>query len=262
MLSASRPIWKGMISFGMVSIPIKLFTATSAKDIAFNELFKEDHSRLKRIRWHPTLNREVSADEVVKGYEYAKGQYVELTDEDFEKLPVPSRHTIQIVQFVNEDEIDPVFFEQAYVIEAEEMGLKPFALLMHAMQEKGLVAIGKIAIRKKEQLCVLRLSGGNLMMSTLFYPDEIRVDLSKPAPDAKLSEAEEKMASALVDLLTGKFDPEDYKDEYRETLMGMIQGKLEGKEVFTAPEAAPQVMDLMEALRASLEQAEKAKAVS
>lgn len=260
MLSASRPIWKGMISFGMVSIPIKLFTATSSKDVAFNELFKEDHSRLKRIRWHPTQQREVGSDEVVKGYEYAKGQYVELTDEDFEKLPLASKHTIQIVQFVHEDEIDPVYFDQAYAIEPEEMGLKPFALFMHAVSKKGLVAIGKIAIRKKEQLCVLRASGGNLLMSTLYYPDEVRIDLAKDIPAVELSEAEEKMASALVDLLTGKFEPEEFKDEYREQLMGMIQAKLDGKEVVTAPESAPQVMDLMEALRASLEQAEKAKA--
>lgn len=259
MLSASRPIWKGMISFGMVSIPIKLFTATTSKDVAFNELFKEDHSRLKRIRWHPTQQREVSADEVVKGYEYAKGQYVELTDEDFEKLPVPSKHSIQIVAFVDEKEIDPVFFDQAYALEPEEMGLKPWALFMHALSTKGLVAVGKIAIRKKEQLCVLRAVNGNLVMSTLYYPDEIRVDIGKGLPEVELSEAEQKMASALVDLLTAKFDPESFKDEYREELMKMIQAKVEGKEIVTAPEAAPQVMDLMEALRASLEQAEAAK---
>lgn len=248
-----------MISFGMVSIPIKLFTATTSKDIAFNELHKEDHSRLKRVRWNPNLGREVQADEVVKGYEYAKGQYVELTEDDFEKLPVPTKHAIQIVAFVDENEIDPVFFDQAYVIEPEEMGLKPFALFMHAVSKKGLVAVGKIAIRKKEQLCVLRAANGNLMMSTLFYPDELRVDLSKAPPQVELSEAEEQMAGALVDLLTKHFDPAEYKDEYRETLMQMIQAKLDGKEVVTAPEAAPQVMDLMEALRASLEQVKEAK---
>lgn len=248
-----------MISFGMVSIPIKLFTATTSKDIAFNELAKDDHSRLKRVRWHPIQQREVQPDEVVKGYEYAKGQYVEMTDEDFEKLPVPTKRAIQIVAFVQEKEIDPVYFDQAYALEPDEMGLKPFALFMHALSTKGLVAIGKIAVRKKEQLCVLRAVNGNLVMSTLYYPDEVRVDLGKSLPEVELSEAEQQMASALVDLLTAHFDPQAYKDEYREELMKLIQAKVEGREVVAAPEAAPQVMDLMEALRASLEQAEAAK---
>lgn len=246
-----------MISFGLVSIPVKLFTGAVSKDITFNELVKEDHSRLKRLRWSPTLNREVAQEEVVKGYEYAKGQYVELTDEDFEKLPVPSKHTITITAFVRAEEIDPVYFETPYMLEAEEAGLKPFALFFKALEDKGMVAIGKIAIRKKEQLCAIRVSGGNLFMSTLYYPDELRVDFEKPLPNVEVSEPELKMAEALIDMLTTKFDPAQYKDEYREQLMGMIQAKLEGKEVVTSPEAAPQVMDLMEALRASLADAER-----
>ena len=142
-----RAIWRGAISFGMVSIPVKLYTATESKDVAFRQLVSEDMKPLKQLRWSPTLDREVQYDELIKGYEYAKDQYVIVDDEDFEKLPVPSKHTITITAFVQADEIDPVYYEKAYQLDPDEAGTRPFALLMRTLEAKGLVAIGKLALR-------------------------------------------------------------------------------------------------------------------
>lgn len=250
----ARAIWRGAISFGMVSIPVKLFTATESKDIAFRQLAAEDLGRVKMLRWSPTLDREVAYDELVKGYEYAKDQYVIVDQEDFDTLPVPSKHTIQITAFVKADEIDPVYYERTYGLEPEEAGLKPFKLLLQAMEEKGLIAIGKLAIRQKEHLCALRPHEDGIVIETLYYPDEIRdldtVDLS----EVEVSEEEMKMAYALIDMLEKPFDPSEYHDEYRDALMELIQAKLEGGEIVREESApAPQTVDLMAALKASIE---------
>jgi DNA end-binding protein Ku len=204
---------------------------------------------------------EVPADQVIKGYEYAKGQYVELTDEDFESLPIPSKHTLEVASFVKSSEIDPIYYDTSYVLEAAEAGKKPYALFMHALNSKGMVAVAHITLRKKEQLCILRPEKGNLMLETLFYADEIRVDLDKEMPEIKITPQEEKMAEALVDLLAADFDAKEYKDTYREALMQVIDSKLEGKQVVSAPTPeATKVTDLMEALRASVEAAKKRRA--
>jgi DNA end-binding protein Ku len=257
----ARSIWNGVVSFGLVSIPVRLFPATSSKDIAFHELHSKCHSRMKRIRWCPVDKVEVPGDEVVKGYEYSKGQYVELTEEDFENLPIPSKHTVEVANFVKSEEIDPVFYDTSYALEPEEAGKKPYALFMHALISKNMVAVAHITIRKKEQLCVLRPQGANLMLETLYYADEVRVELDKKMPEAKITEQEEKMAEALVDLLAGHFDAKEYKDAYREALMQVIENKLEGKQVVIAPSPeATKVTDLMEALRQSVEAAKRRRA--
>ncbi len=254
----ARSIWNGVVSFGMVSIPVRLSPATTSKDITFNELHKTCHSRMKRVRSCPVCNKEVPGDEVIKGYEWAKGQYIELSDEDFDKIPIPSKHTIEVDRFVKLEEIDPVFFDSAYVLEPEEAATKPWKLFMHALSTKGLTAIAKVTIRKKEQLCALRPFKGNLMLETLFFADEVRVDTQKELGEVTLTDQEQKMADALVELLTGEFDAKEYQDTYREALMAIITQKLEGREIVSAPEAPPtQVMDLMEALRASVEAAKK-----
>jgi DNA end-binding protein Ku len=255
-----RSIWNGVISFGMVSIPVRLFTGTESKDIAFNTLHSVCNTRLKQMRWCPNCEREVPYEEVDRGYEYSKGQYVKITDEDFEGLPVPSKHTIDVDAFIKLPEIDPVYFENSYYLEPEEAGKKPFALFMKAVSEKNMVAIAKITIRKKEQLCALRPVGGTLVLETLHYADEIRVDMEKELGELNVSEQEMQMASTLIDLLAKPFDPEQYTDEYRESLKQLIEAKLEGREVVEAP-AAPEakVTNLMEALRASVEAARASK---
>lgn len=257
---AGRPIWKGVISFGMVSIPVKLFAATESKDISFHLIHQECNSRLQQRRWCPVDQREVEWGEIVRGYEYAKGRHVILTDEDFERLPLASKHTIELSAFVNAAEIDPVFYERSYYLEPEELGVKPYALLMRALASKGLTALAKLAIRNKERLCALRPAGGSLVLETLHYPDEVRLEGSTVA-DVEVSERELTMALTLIDLLSEPFQPEKYRDTYREALMEIIESKLQGQEIVEEP-AVPepaQIIDLMAALRASVEAAQQAK---
>ena len=255
-----RSLWNGVISFGMVSIPVKLFTATDSKDVSFHLLHRICNSRLKQLRWCPICDREVEWAEIVRGYEYAKEQHVVFSEEDFASLPVASKHTVEVSAFVKAEEIDPVFYEKSYYVEPDDIGAKPFALLMQALETKGLTAIAKIAVREKERLCALRLMDGTLMLETLFYADEIRLEKGKEMPATKAGERELEMALTLIDLLTEPFEPEKYQDEYRKAVTAAIEAKLEGKEIEEAAPAPPaKVTDLMAALRASVEAAKKRK---
>jgi len=254
----ARAIWSGSISFGMVSIPVKLYGATESKDIRFHLLHAKDGTRLKQIRWCPTDEAEVPWNETARGYEYAKGQYVVLKDEDFEKLPLPSRHTIDIRAFVEEAEIDPVFFEKSYYLEPGERAHKPYALLLKALERKSLTAIATVTMRNKEQLCAIRARNGVIMLETLFYPDEIRKSVDVDLDSVKVSDKEMDMAFTLIELLHKPFEPGEYHDHYREALEQLIEAKLEGKEVVAAPEEKEtRVIDLADALRRSVEAARK-----
>jgi DNA end-binding protein Ku len=256
----ARAIWSGSIGFGMVSIPVKLYGATESKDISFNLLHSTCGTRLKQVRWCPTDEQEVPWSETVRGYEYAKNQYVTLTDEDFEKLPLPSKHTIELSAFVKESEIDPVFYEKSYYLAPDERGEKPYALLIRTLEKKGLTAIATITIRKKEQLCALRPKDGALMLETLYYPDEIRSRPDMDLDKTKITERELEMAFTLIDLLRKPFEPEEYTDHYREALGKLIEAKLEGREVVESPAAREAgVIDLADALRRSVEAAKKGK---
>jgi DNA end-binding protein Ku len=256
----ARAIWSGSIGFGMVSIPVKLFGATESKDISFNLLHVTCGSRLRQLRWCPTHEQEVPWSETVRGYEYAKDQYVTLTDEDFEKLPLPSKHTIDLTAFVKEEEIDPVYYERSYHLAPDERGEKAYALLIRTLEKKGLTAIATITIRKKEQLCALRPKDGALMLETLYYPDEIRKRPEMDLDKVKITERELDMAFTLIDLLRKPFDPEEYADNYREALTQVIDAKLEGREVVEAPPSREsKVIDLADALRKSVEAAKKSK---
>ena len=254
----ARAIWSGSISFGMVSIPVKLFGATESKDISFNLLHATCGTRLQQRRWCPTDKVDVPWNETARGYEYAKGQYVKLTDEDFERLPLPSKHTIELTSFVEEKEIDPVFYERSYYLEPAERAEKPYALLLKALDKRNLTAIATITIRKKEQLCALRAHDGTIMLETLFYPDEIREERGMDLGAVKVSDRELEMAFTLIDIFRKPFDPGEYHDHYREALAEMIEAKLEGKQVVKTP--APRdtrVIDLADALKRSVEAAKK-----
>ena len=256
----ARAIWSGSIGFGMVNIPVKLFGATESKDISFNLLHATCGTRLKQLRWCPTHEQEVPWSETVRGYAYAKDQFVTLTDEDFEKLPLPSKHTIELSAFVKEDEIDPVYYERSYHLAPDERGEKAYALLIRTLEKKGLTAIASITIRKKEQLCALRPKDGALMLETLYYPDEIRARPEMDLDKVKISDRELDMAFTLIDLLRKPFDPEEYKDQYREALTQVIDAKLEGREVVESPPSREsKVIDLADALRRSVEAAKKSK---
>jgi DNA end-binding protein Ku len=254
----ARAIWSGSISFGMVTIPVKLYGATESKDISFNLLHSTCGTRLKQVRWCPTDEVEVPWNETARGYEYAKGQYVVLTEEDFANLPLPSKHTIELSAFVEAREIDPVFYERSYYLEPDERGVKPYALLLKALEKKKLTAVATITIRKKEQLCALRPHEGLLMLETLYYPDEVRAKPEVDASAPKVTERELDMAFTLIELLQKEFDPEEYHDHYREALQQVIEAKLEGREVVESPEVQDtKIIDLADALRRSVEAAKK-----
>lgn len=256
----ARAIWSGSISFGMVSMPVKLYGATESKDIRFQLLHATCGTKLQQRRWCPTDEVDVPWNEVARGFEYAKGQYVLLTDEDFEQLPLSSKHTIELTAFVEQKEIDPIFYERSYYLEPDERGEKPYALLLKALEEKKLSAVGSITLRKKEQLCVIRPHANTIMLETLYYPDEVREERGVDLGKVKVAERELDMAFTLIELLKRPFDPSEYKDHYREALAQVIEAKLEGKEVVTSPPTEEaRVFDLAEALKRSVEAAKKGK---
>ena len=262
---APRAIWKGAISFGMVVIPVKMYIATESKDFSFTTIHKDCASRLRMKRFCPTHDAEVAGDEIVRAYEYAKDQYVPIDDGDLEGLPLPTLHTIEITKFVERPSIDPVYFDRTYWLEPDQVGVKPYYLLKQALEKSNRVAVAKVAIRQKEHLCCIRPSGNMIAMETMYYPDEIRnsSELNLPEDKVKISEGELKMAGTLIDHLTGVFEPEEFHDEYRGALKNMIEAKLGGAEPVAAPEMPKaKVLDLMEALKASVEAAKKQKTMA
>jgi DNA end-binding protein Ku len=255
-----RALWKGAVSFGMVSIPIKLFTATDEKDVSFNMLHRTDHVRIKQQRICPEDEQVLELSEIVKGYEIAPGQYVIMEPEDFDKVPVDTTHTIEITDFVPRDQIDPIYYQKTYYLEPEKIGAKPFALLREVLKDSELVALAKVTLRQKEQLCTLRVYENTIALETMLYADEIRSTEELETPgDVSVGEKELKMAKSLVDMLTGDFEPEKYQDNYREALLELIEAKAEGEEIKRPAPVAGKVTDLMEALRASVEAARRGK---
>ena len=260
----ARAIWKGAISFGMVAIPMKLYIATESKDIGFVTLHKTCNTRLRQKRWCPFHEEEVEQGEVVRGYEFAKDEYMVMEEADFDDLPLNSKHTIEIVSFVDIQDVDPIQYEKSYYIEPEAIGVKPFYLLKKALEASNRVAIAKVALRQKEHLCLVRPYQDGIIMETMYYPDEIRstAELEWPAGDTEVSDAELAMANLLIEQLMGEFHPEQFRDEYRDALTQVIEAKLGTGAVVTATPAAPEgkVRDLMEALRESIEAAKAVRA--
>lgn len=256
-------IWTGAINFGMVNMPVKLYSATENKDLSLHLVHSLCGTRIKEYKWCPSCDRKVEWSEIERGYEYAKGKYVKLSADDFEKLPLPSKHTVAVSSFVKQEEIDPIYYERSYFLEADQGAEKPFALFMRTLTDKGMVAVASIAIRNKERLCALRPVGSILILNTLLYADEIRVSLDTKLPAAKISKPEIEMAYHLVDLMSQPFNPQEYKDHYRAALQSLIDAKLEGVEL--TEESKPKrakVVNLMDALRASLEKAEGTSATT
>lgn len=257
----ARPIWRGAISFGMVSIPVKLYGATDSKDVSFNLLHKTCHARVKQQRYCPVDERVIDWGDVVKGYEFAKDQYVIMEEADFEDLPVNTTRTIEITSFVAIEEVDPQYYERSFYLEPEEVGKKPYVLLRQALRDSDRAAVARVSLRQKEQLCLLRPRDGVIMMQTMFYPDEMRDsgELTIPTDgDVAIAERELTMAHSLVDMLTEPFNPTAYHDQYREALLARIEQKVNGTAIISAPPAAQgKVLDLMEALRASIDEAKK-----
>jgi DNA end-binding protein Ku len=255
-----RVMWKGAISFGLVTIPVGLFPATEEKSLRFNQLHDEDFGRIKYQRYCSKCGEEVSFEHIVKGYEYEKDKYVVLTEEDFDAIPVESSRAIDIVQFVDGDQIDPLYFQKSYYLVPEETGIKAYTLLRQAMSEDGRVAIAKISFRDKEHLATLRFKDNVFVLETMFWPDEIRAaEFEVLDKKVTVRPQEVQMAKSLIDNLTSDFKPEEFRDDYREGLVSIVEKKIAGEEIEVIPEPEPtKVVDLMEALRASVEATKKA----
>ncbi|KZE53181.1 Ku protein [Brevibacillus parabrevis] len=249
-------VWKGSISFGLVNIPVRMFTATEERDIRFRQLHKECNTPIKYTKMCPHCQREVDASEIVRGYEYEKGHFVMINDEDLEAITPETRRAIEILDFVDLSEIDPVYFDKSYFLSPQDTGEKAYALLRAAMGQSGKIAIAQVTMRNRQSLAVIRLYEHCMMLETIFYPDEVRPVNQVPAlPEATipLAENELKMATELIGNMTVPFDPAKYTDEYRSELQKMIEKKLEGQEIATAPTVArTNVIDLMQALKESL----------
>ena len=256
-------MWKGVISFGMVSIPVRLYVATESHSVSFRQLCGEHLSPIRYKRWCQAGDHEVAYADIVKGYEVGTDNYVVIQDAELDNLPLPTSRQIAIGEFVPADDIEAgLYFKSAYYIEPEQAGLKPYHLLRRALAETGMTAVAKIAFRDREHLCSLRPLDGALLMNTLHWPDEIRPVAELKGVDAEVdvNPRELQMAKALVEnLAEEKFDPNRFQDEYHGALMEVVNAKVQGEEVVSAPEveAAPAVMDLMEALKASVDQAKK-----
>jgi DNA end-binding protein Ku len=258
-----RAIWKGAVSFGLVSIAVKLYSATEEKDIRFHQVHRTDGGRIKYKRTCSIDGEEVTYDDIAKGYDIGGGEMVILTDEDFAELPLTTSRAIDVLQFVPAEDIDPIMFAKAYYLEPEGQAAKPYVLLRDALSDADRVAIVKIALRQREQLATLRVRDDVLVLNTMLWPDEVRsVDFGFLDEDIETRPAELAMASSLIDSMAGSFKPDEFTDNYRAALQEVIDAKVEGREI-VAPEetedAPAAAVDLMAALKASVERAKKAR---
>ena len=254
-----RAMWKGAISFGLVTIPVSVYPATEEKTLRFNQLHDEDGGRIRMKRTCSVDGEEVGYEHIVKGYEYEKDRYVILTDDDFEAIPVESSRAIDIQQFVDLEEIDPMMYKKSYYLVPEETGAKAYALLREALNRSGKVGVAKVSFRDKEHLAALRFSGDAFVLETMYWPDELReADFGGTKVDHKVRGQELEMARQLIANLTADWNPDEYTDDYREAMLTIVEAKINGEEIETV-EAEPtaKVVDLMEALKASVAAAKK-----
>ncbi len=255
-----RAIWKGAISFGLVTIPIKLHSAVDEKSFRFNQLHAKDMGRIRYKRFCSVCNEEVSFDEIVRGFEYEKDHYVTLTDDELDH-GLQNVRTIDILKFVPREEIDSIYFRRSYYLSPEGVGVKAYKLMERALTDDDRVAIAKISFRDKEHLATLRVRGGAFVLETMYWPDEIR----EPAfdeldEDVDIHDNELQMAKSLIDNMTGDWDTEEFADQYRQKVEALVNQKIEGKEIAVVEEAgSAKVLDLIDALKQSVEATSKDK---
>jgi DNA end-binding protein Ku len=259
-----RTIWNGSINFGLVNIPIGLAVAQQRKDTAFRTLHRECGTPIKQKRYCPFHERDVEADELVKGWEFSKGQFVFVEESDLEAVALQRSQSVDIVRFVPIEQVDPIYFDRTYYLApaGPEAQRRPYVLLLRAMQDAGMAAVGKFVLWGKENLSLIRPLGEALVLETLYFAEDIRprAEIDEAVGETEVKDPELSMARQLVESLVGDFVPEDYENQYRNELRAMLEAKLEGKEI-TVPEAPPEapVVDLMEALKQSVAQAQKEK---
>jgi len=246
-------VWKGHLTFGLISMPMRMSTAARGERISFNQLHNVCHSRLKQPLFCPVCNRNVERSEIVKGHEYEKDQYVLFSEEELDKIEPPSAHVMEILEFVKLDEMDPLYFDSSYYLSPEDAGVKAYKLLIDAMKESGYGAIAKLTMHQREHIVIIRPSAKGMTLHTMFYTNEIRAAEAVPTDKVEVKDQEKKLALQLIESLAAPFEPQKYRDEYQENVRGMIAAKLKGQQVteVAQPHLAP-VIDLMEALKKSL----------
>jgi DNA end-binding protein Ku len=251
-------IWKGHLTFGLVSFPVKLFSAARAEGISFNQLHKDDHSRIKQVIYCQAEDKAIPRSEIVKGYEYEKDHYVVVEDEEIKKMAPATAKVMEILEFVKATEVDPIYFESSYYMAPDEAGQKPYALLYDTLQRTGYVGVAKIAMHNREHIVIFRPGAHGLLMHTMYFAHEVRRVEEFRTDTGLVKEQELKLAEMLVESLAASFEPEKYRDTYRDNLQALIDAKIQGKEVVTPPAAEPaKVIDIMQALKQSLAAAKK-----
>jgi DNA end-binding protein Ku len=254
-----RPIWSGSISFGLVSVPVQMYSATESKELRFHFLHKDDLQPIGYDKVRKDTGKHVDPDDVVRGFEIEKGRYVPIEDEDLDRLDIELTHSIDICDFVDLDEIDPIYFRKAYYLLPQDGAEKPYRLLVRALEETGKVGIAKVVIRNKQHLAALRAYDAVLVLETMYYSDEVRKP-EKVNGKARLQKAEVDMAKSLVENLSDSFKPEKYDDTYRKELLDLIRAKAKGAKLPEPQEEKEgEVIDLMAALRESVKETKKGK---
>ena len=257
-----RPTWKGSISFGLVYIPIAVYPATREEKLSFRQLRKTDLSPIKYKKVAEADMKEVPADDIVKGFEYERGRYIVLNDEDFEKVKIESTHSIDITDFVDQDQVDPKFFYKPYFLEAQKGGEKAYALLHKALSGTGKIGIAKVVISNREYLAAVKPDGLFLVLELMHFASEVLTPEELNRPKTELNDKELKMAQALIDSMSSDWQPEKYRDQYRDAVMEMIEQKAKNKKLPAAPVAAPRstnVVDLVKVLQESLNRSQSVK---
>jgi DNA end-binding protein Ku len=252
-------VWKGHLTFGLLSLPVRLYSAARGETVSFNQLHKSDHSRIKQMLYCQAEDKPISRSDIVKGYEYEKDKYVVVEDEEIKKVAPKTAKTMEVLEFVKGSEVDPIYLESSYYLAPDEGGEKPYALLFEALRQSGYVGVAKIAMHNREHIVILRPGSRGILLHTMYYPDEIRQVEEFRTDISTVKPKELELAKTLVESLEAPFEPEKYKDNYRANLMAMIRAKIEGKEVVAPAEPvhkAP-VIDILEALKASLAEGKK-----
>jgi len=251
-------VWKGHLTFGLVSLPVRLYSAARSESISFNQLHKHDGSRVKQVLYCQLEDKPIPRSEIVKGFEYEKDRYVVIEDEEVKKVAPQTAKVMEILEFVKSDQVDPIYLETSYYMAPDEAGEKPYALLFDGLKKTGYVGIARISMHNREHIVVLRPGKNGVLLHTMYFTheirhvDEFRTDLSL------VKEKESALATSLIEALAAEFEPEKYKDHYRENLLKMIEAKKQGEEIVATPEPQQgKVVDILEALKASLAMAKK-----
>jgi DNA end-binding protein Ku len=259
-------VWKGHLTFGLVSMPVRLYSAARAVSVSFNQLHEKDHSRINQVIRCQAEDKEIPRSELVKGYEYEKGRYVVIDEEDLKKVTPKTAKVMEILEFVKSAEVDPIYLESSYYLAPDEGGERPYALLFESLRQSGYYGIAKVTMHNREHIVVLRPGSKGILLHTMYYADEIRQVDEFRTDTSTVKDRELDMAKMLISSLEADFEPQKYRDTYRENVMQMIEAKVEGRKVVETPQphVAP-VIDIMEALKKSLadrKQPERARAAT